>query len=197
MSDDETIDVYNKHVQRYAEMVTQDVEDPTLISFIQYIPKNGYILDLGCGPGNASAIMRDKGLGVDHVDASEEMVKLANHTYSINARKAFFADLNAIEVYDGVWANFSLLHAPIKDFPGHLQAIHKSLKPGGIFHIALKLGNGMQRDKMGRMYSFYSKEELSQHLMATGFKIIEHTTGEGTGLAGDVSAWISILSKKS
>ena len=197
MSDDETIGVYNKHVQKYADMVIQDETDPTLTSFIKHIPQNGFVLDLGCGPGNASAVMRDQGLRVDPVDASEEMIKLANKTYAINARKAFFADLNAADVYDGVWANFSLLHAPIRDFPGHLQAIHKSLKSDGIFHIALKTGSGMKRDKMGRMYSFYTQAELSQYLMDTGFTIIEHKTGEGTGLAGDVSAWISILSKKS
>lgn len=196
MSDDETIGVYDKHVQDYAELVIQDEADPILTSFIKRIPKNGYVLDLGCGPANASVIMRDHGLRVDPVDASEEMVKLANETHAIKARRALFSDLNTEEIYDGIWANFSLLHAPIEDFPDHLTAIYNAIIPGGIFHIALKLGSGMKRDKMGRMYSYYSEDELSSHLTNAGFSILEKTNGEGKGLAGDVSAWIAILSKR-
>ncbi len=196
MSDDETIGVYDKHVQDYADLVIQDEADPILSSFIKRIPENGYVIDLGCGPANASVIMRDHGLRVDPVDASEEMVKLANETHAINARRALFSDLNAVKTYDGIWANFSLLHAPIADFPDHLAAIYNAIIPDGIFHIALKLGSGMKRDKMGRMYSYYSEEELSSHLTNAGFSILEKTNGEGKGLAGDVSAWIAILSKR-
>jgi trans-aconitate methyltransferase len=196
MSDDETIGVYDKHVQDYAELVLQDEADPILTSFIKRIPENGYVLDLGCGPANASAIMRDHGLRVDPVDASEEMVKLANETHAINARRALFSDLNSVETYDGIWANFSLLHAPIAEFPDHLTAIYNAIITGGIFHIALKLGNGMERDRMGRLYSYYSEEELSTHLTNAGFSILAKTNGEGKGLAGDVSAWIAILSKR-
>lgn len=184
------------NVQTYAKLVTQDEIDQALASFIKNIPQKGFALDLGCGPANSSAVMRDQGLRVDPVDASEEMVKLANETYSINARRALFSDLDAQEVYDGIWANFSLLHAPIKEFPGHLTAIYNAIIPGGVFQIAMKLGSGMERDKMGRMYSFYSEEELSSHLTKAGFSILEKTNGEGRGLAGDISAWVSILSKR-
>jgi len=117
-------------------------------------------------------------------------------TYNINARCATFDDLTDKNKYDGVWANFSLLHAPIKDFPQYLKAIHASLRPEGVFHIGMKLGNGMHRDSIGRMYSYYSEEELTQHLSNTGFKILDKTFGEEPGLSGEIASWITVLCKR-
>ncbi len=196
MADDETIAVYDEQVEKYATLVTTDKPGTILQGFMDALPENSYILDLGCGPANSSAMMREQGLRVDPVDASQEMVAHANKTYGINARQATFDDLKELNTYDGIWANFSLLHAPIEDFPMYLKAIHSALVPNGIFHIGMKLGEGMVRDSIGRMYSYYSEEDLTQHIEATGFTILDKTFGKEPGLSGEVSPWMTILSKK-
>jgi len=71
-----------------------------------------------------------------------------------------------------------------------------SLRPEGVFHIGMKLGNGMHRDSIGRMYSYYSEEELTQHLSNTGFKILDKTFGEEPGLSGEIASWITVLCKR-
>ena len=196
MSDNETIAVYDEQVEKYASLVSDGKADPVLQGFIKSLPKNGYVLDLGCGTGNSSVLMQKYGLRVDPVDASKEMVNHANKNYNIDARQATFDDLKAINSYDGIWTNFSLLHAPIEDFPRYLKAIHMALVPNGIFHIAMKLGNGMLRDSIGRMYSYYSEEELTTHLKNAGFAILDKTFGEEPGLSGEIAPWITILSKR-
>ncbi len=161
MSDSETIAVYDAQVDEYANIVEESGVDPALVLFIEHLKPNSFVLDLGCGPGNSSALMRDKGLRIDAVDASKEMVKLASEKYGINARQSTFDDLTVKNTYDGIWANFSLLHASIEDFPRYLNAIHKALVPNGVFHIGMKTGDGMHRDRLGRIYSYYSEKDLN------------------------------------
>lgn len=196
MIDDETIAAYNNQVEAYADLVGETPPDPLLAVFAAQVKPGGHILDLGCGPGKEAAELHDRGFSVDAVDASPEMVRLANQAHNIGARQASFDDMDKTAAYDGIWANFSLLHAPAEDFPRHLAALHRALKPGGCFHIAMKLGTGAARDKLGRHYSYYSQSELSGLLIQAGFVVDDTSTGEILGLAGDVEPWIALRARK-
>lgn len=196
MSDEITISVYDSQVQKYAELVSSDKPGKFLLNFMGRLSAGGRVLDLGCGPGISSHLMCKSGFRVDATDASAEMVRYANKTYGLNAKQATFDDVIQEDHYDGVWANFSLLHAPKKDFPNHLSAIHKALAPKGIFHIGMKLGEGMKRDSLKRMYSYYTEDELRNLLHKTGFEIITANHGEEPGLSGEVAPWVVILSQK-
>ncbi|MGB5212809.1 MAG: class I SAM-dependent methyltransferase [Anderseniella sp.] len=196
MIDDETISAYNNQVEAYADLTRSTSTDPLLVAFMTHVVLGGHILDLGCGPANAAAEMREHNFEVDAVDASPEMVRLANKTHDIGARLATFDDIDGYDTYDGIWANFSLLHAPVEDFPRHLNALYRALKPGGHFHIGMKLGTGSARDKLGRHYSYYSQSELSDLLNTAGFVVVTASTGEDLGLAGDIEAWIALRAHK-
>ncbi|MGI9350627.1 MAG: class I SAM-dependent DNA methyltransferase [Rhizobiaceae bacterium] len=196
MSDTETIAVYDQQVTTYANLSAEENPDSSLKNFIENLPDGGTVLDLGCGPADASVYMRENGLNPDPVDASPEMVKIANKTHNIGARLFLFEDLDSEKSYDGIWANFSLLHARKADFPNHLQRIHRALKPMGLFHIGMKLGEGERRDRLGRFYAYYSQDELQAFLVEAGFEILSSRTGEGKGLAGDVSPFAVILARK-
>jgi predicted TPR repeat methyltransferase len=76
MADQKTIAAYNGQVDTYLKMVGELDVDPILLRFIDRLKVSDYVLDLGCGPALASAVMRDTGLCVDPVDAAEAMVKL-------------------------------------------------------------------------------------------------------------------------
>ncbi len=196
MIDDETITAYNNQVDAYADLARQASPDPLVAVFMAHVKSGGHILDLGCGPAREAAELRSRGFSVDPVDASPEMVRLANETHNIGARLASFDDIDETDAYDGIWANFSLLHAPAADFPRHLGALYRALKPGGHFHIAMKLGTASARDSLGRHYTYYSQSELSDLLTRAGFVIDDTTTGEILGLAGDIEPWIALRAHK-
>lgn len=194
MSDKRTISVYDAKVDEYASMLSELPEDDILSRFINCLKKNDFVLDLGCGPASSSATMRESGLRVDPIDASLEMVKLANKTYNIDARQATFDDIDASDLYDGIWANFSLLHATREAFPGILKKLHKASKKNALFHIGMKTGEGSSRDHLDRFYTYYSEEELLAHLQHAGFLVDRVQPGTGVGLAGEVERWVSITS---
>ncbi|MEP0046532.1 MAG: class I SAM-dependent methyltransferase [Roseobacter sp.] len=193
MSDSETLSVYAAKAQDYANL-TESVnsKDPCLRAFIQAIPKGGDVLDLGCGPGASAAAMAQSGLKVTAYDPVPEMIVLAGKHAGVNAQLAGFTDVNGIDIFDGIWANFSLLHAVRRDMPDHLARIATALRPGGRFHIAVKTGAGSQRDNIGRYYSYYEEDELNTLLTNAGLTVIERREGLGKGLAGDVSPWIAL-----
>lgn len=192
MTDPETIRLYDTRAEDYAQVTATDGPDATLRAFIEALPPQGRVLDLGCGPGLSAGHMAAAGLQVEAWDASAGMVALAAQRPGVVAAEADFDALTACATYDGIWANFSLLHAPREALPRHLAAVHRALKPGGLFHIAVKEGEGSQRDSLGRLYTYYTKETLSAALRDAGLSPGPYQTGADVGLDGVVAAWISV-----
>lgn len=196
MPDDKTIAFYNKAAARYADLNKSASADPLLLSFMALLPGGADVLDLGCGPARASAFLRDAGHRPDPVDASRGMIDLANKTHDIGARLLSFNQVDMVGVYDGVWANFSLLHAPIGELPGIFAALHTALRTGGVFHVAMKLGAGEERDKIDRLYSYLTVAELHGLLADAGFTVLETEEGHEVGCAGTDDPYVAVRARK-
>ena len=196
MSDRETLAVYAKRAGDYARRFGKAGESPHVKAFLQEVPAGGRVLDLGCGPGHTAAAMEKAGYQVDALDASPELAAIAREQHGLNVRIATFDQLDDFEHYDGIYANFSLLHAPKADMPGNLARIARALKPQGAFHIGLKAGTGEKRDTIGRFYAYYEMDELNRLLSDAGFNVIREATGEEAGLDGTVAPWIILLARK-
>ncbi len=184
MADARTIAVYDAKAADYAATFAATAPDESLRDFIALIPKGGRVLDLGCGPGAASAHMKAAGLVPDPVDASAAMVKMAREKFGLDARQGSFDDISGEDVYAGIWANFSLLHATRGDLTRHFQAIGRALRPDGVLHVGMKTGTGAARDALDRRYTYVTVEELRGLLQRGG--LVETYVREGTerGLAG-------------
>lgn len=192
MTDPETIRLYDARAEDYARVTDSDAPDATLTGFLAALPPNARVLDLGCGPGRSAAHMAAAGHEVEAWDASEGMVKLAAAHPGVTARQADFDALRAEAEYDAIWANFSLLHAPRADMPRHLAAIRRALKPGGLFHIAVKQGEGSKRDALGRLYTYYTQNDLARLLDEAGLAPGPFQRGEDMGLDNVLAPWISV-----
>jgi SAM-dependent methyltransferase len=194
MNDEETIRVYDTQAEKYAAM-TDDftAADPRLDAFIAACPAGARVLDLGSGPGSAAAKMAGAGLVVDATDASSEMVAMAARHPGVTAWQATFDQIEGDQIYGGIWANFSLLHAPRADMPRYLATLHAALIPGGAFHIGLKTGTGEKRDSIGRLYTYYTDAELTGLLNAAGFTVTQRNTGREKGLDGQPADWLTLL----
>ncbi len=190
--DKETLSVYDSRADDYASMALVAEQETMLSSFIKAMPEHARVLDLGCGPGFAAAEMNNANLQTDAFDASPVMVRLASQHSGVNVQIKTFEQLDAQNIYHGIWASFSLLHAPKLAFPGHLEAIHAALVPGGVLHLGMKLGQGEKRDRLGRFYAYYSQSELENHLDRAGFTPTDFVLRESEGLSGDIVPSIMI-----
>ncbi|WJY22827.1 class I SAM-dependent methyltransferase [Fontisubflavum oceani] len=191
MSDQGTIDAYDARAASYAALDINEAQTESLRAFLASLPAGGTILDLGCGPGLQAKAMQDAGFAVTGLDATPAFVTAAR-SVGIDARHGTFDDVTETEAYDGIWASFSLLHAPRADFPRHLTALAKALRPGGYLYLGMKLGAGEGRDALGRFYSYYSEAELRTALEGLGLTVSDVTTGTGAGLAGTTDPFILI-----
>ena len=196
MPDAKTIAFYDSAADQYANLTRTGTPGGLLKSFMALLPPNAEVLDLGCGPARASAHMRDAGFRPDPVDASQGMITLANETHQIGARLLTFDDLDMVAAYDGVWANFSLLHAPVADLPRHIDAIAQALRLGGIFHIAMKTGEGEARDAIDRMYSYVTVSALQSMVEVAGFTVLGIDEGHEVGCAGTDDPFVTMRARK-
>ena len=194
MSDKETLGVYARKADDYATLPVSKDQQDALDMFCAALSSGAHVLDLGCGPGLHAKEFKRRGLIVSALDATPEFVETAQAN-GINARLGTFDDLTETEAYDGVFASFSLLHAPKAEFPRHLGAIKRALRPGGCLFLGLKLGDGEARDSLGRFYAYYSEAELRKHLETEGFSLLQAVTGEGKGLTGSVDPYILITAR--
>ena len=197
MTDRETLDVYDEKAGDYARVFDNDDKPGRhLRRFLDHVPAAADLLDLGCGPGQSAALMAQAGHRVTATDASSEMVRLARAHQDVTVRQETFDDLVGQNIYDGIWANFALLHADRGALPRHLTQIAQALRTGGIFHIGMKTGEGTKRDGIGRRYTYVSQEELTEMLETAGLTITFTDTGRDPGLDGTVAPWVVLQAIK-
>lgn len=195
MTDSETLGVYAARAADYADLAAQERPRPHLKAFLAQMPDGARILDLGCGTGEAAAIMAASGYKVDAWDASPQMAEEGHARNGVDITVAAFDALDAVDTYDGIYANFSLLHAPKSEMPGHLARIARALKTKGLFHIGLKTGDGEKRDSLGRFYAYYQDAEMTNLLTDAGMEVECRSFGVTQGLDGQMAPWIMLRAR--
>jgi SAM-dependent methyltransferase len=156
--DEETLQFYRRNAEASADWAKPP--SARLTGFLALLPPGGLILELGCGAGNHSAKMLAAGFDVRPTDGSPEMAVIASRRLGHPVEAMLFDEIDAHEVYDGVWASACLLHVPRDELAVILLKIHRALKPGGVFYASFKVGEGDGRDTLGRYYNYPSPEWL-------------------------------------
>ena len=127
--------------------------------FLKYLPKNGKVLDAGCGPGRDVCFFLSKGFDVHGIDRSESMVKLAQKECPGRVSCESFDQIDFDNDWDAIWACCSLLHVEKKNMNALFKRMIKSLKQGGVWYFSFKEGAG-ERTSGDRFYNDYSVSEM-------------------------------------
>ncbi|CTQ56057.1 hypothetical protein LP7551_04614 [Roseibium album] len=90
MVDEETIRTYDAKAGDYAKRFARDEPSGYLKSFVMLVKQGGRELDWGCGPAAASFHLQETGFTPDPIDASPEMVALANERFGLKAMLGTF-----------------------------------------------------------------------------------------------------------
>jgi SAM-dependent methyltransferase len=179
---EKTIKAFNESVDEYYAKTLKlapSVEE-SIKKFIRLIPRNGRILDAGCGPGRDSKRFSELGYSVTGIDLAEKMIAFARKVAPsvkfevMDLRKLKFGDKS----FDGVWANSSLIFVRKSEATSVLGELSRILKKGGCLFVRVKEGDGegMSRDgRYGRTekYSaFYRREEFIRMIEEKGFTVL-------------------------
>jgi SAM-dependent methyltransferase len=195
-ADEETLRFYGANAQAYAER--EIAKHTRLTRFLALLPAGATILELGCGAGAASAEMLARGFDARPTDGSPEMAAEASRRIGCPVATLLFHDLDAVEAYDGVWANACLLHIPRPELAQVLALIWRALKPGGIFYASFKTGDAEGRDTHNRYYNYPSPAWLRENYSSAGtWSSLEIETGEVRGFDNEWSPMLFIVARKS
>lgn len=96
--------------------------------------KNHSVLDLGCGDGTLTAVLREKGCRATGLDASGELLELARKNHpDIPFIQGDAADFSLPEPVDAVFSNAVLHWIERERQPGLLGCVKNALKQNGEF----------------------------------------------------------------
>jgi len=133
---------YTQHAEAYAHTTRTVDMAPLYARFLPHVPAGGLILDAGCGSGRDALAFLQQGYAVEAFDASPELAQLASQHAGIPVKVMRFQDVDDTARFDAIWACASLLHVPQAELPQVLGQLWHSLKPGGVFYLSFKLGEG-------------------------------------------------------
>jgi len=175
------VKTYDKIAQAYAkEFFSDKIDLKHLDKFLSLLPKKAKILDIGCGPGNYTKYILEKGFLVEGIDLSKGMLQAAKKlvpkgTFKImDMRKLKYPD----QSFDGLCVAYSLYHIASNQALGVLKEFYRVLKPKGIAILMLQEGKGEgiipepfnPKEKM--FFKYYGKGEIKNLLQKARFEII-------------------------
>jgi len=134
-------------------------------TFTRHLAPGARVLDAGCGSGRDAKAFLEMGYQVEAFDASSAMVELAREHTGLPVQVKTFAEVDWKEEFDGIWCCASLLHVPAVELPGVMRRLADALKPGGVWYVSFKYGDG-EREVDGRRFTDMDEEGL-QRLLET------------------------------
>ena len=187
--DPATLAFYEKEAPVYAASGDQSASRH-LPAFLVALPPGGRVLELGCGGGRDSAAIIAAGFDLDATDGCAALAAKAEARIGRPVRVMRFAELDAIDRYDGVFANACLLHVPRAGLADILARVHRALRPDGIFVASYKGGGEEGRDRFGRYFNFPHADWLERtYRTAANWADLAIASGPGGGYDGVEREW--------
>jgi len=178
-----TIAAYNAHATTYdQEVITfwENFPHEFLEAFASRL-KGKRVLNIGSGSGRDAVLLRDLGLEVICLDASQKMVDMTTKL-GFESHLSTFDTMEQLEgTFDGVWAYTSLIHVPAVEATAAITTIHSFLKHGGIFAIGVIEGQGSETVEQAsmpdasRFFQYYSSNELKVMVEDAGFSFVHES----------------------
>lgn len=135
-----TLQFYDDHAEEYVKETLNIPINEIQDAFLEHIPMNGHILDLGCGSGRDSLYFLKKGFRVTAMDGSQALCDRASEILGQKVLCASFEEFVTDDRYDGIWACASLLHLESGALKDAIAKYLTYLKHGGVFYMSFKYG---------------------------------------------------------
>lgn len=170
------------------ELDHKELDRKLLDRFAHEMCEAGPVLDAGCGPGQITAYLFERGVDVRGIDFSPEMIRIARE---LHPRIDFsVGDMLELALPDALFAGlvafYSIIHVPRDQVERALAELRRVLRPQGrmllsfhvsdtnskatlpTLHVEELLGHEVSLD-----FEFYSRAEMEAYLQLTGWAVDE------------------------
>lgn len=192
----DTIDYYNENAKKYFDLTYNADMSIQYDHFLQYVKRDGKILDFGCGSGRDSLYFKNKGYDVTAIDGSEELCKIAREYTGIDVKNMKFDEFNDIDYYDGIWACGTLLHLHNSEILEVLKKLRDALKDTGYMFVALKNGKGEEQILDGRYYNYFELNDVENLVELIKMDIVEVYMSRSVSNPEETKYWNNFILKK-
>lgn len=172
--------IADAYAERFrAELGERPLDRMLLNAFAELVTAGGTgaVVDVGCGPGYATAYLNGLGVAAYGVDLSPGMLAQARQAYP--GLRFDEGSMTALDVPDGglagVVAFYSIIHVPPDRLPDVFAEFHRVLAPGGHLLLAFQVGDEQRRrtEAFGREialdYHLRLPEQVAELLVHNGF----------------------------
>ena len=179
-----TVNVYNQYVQEYVNrFMDLGLYRDTFDYFLELVPANAKVLELGCGPGNVVKYLKSKRADLDifGIDLAPEMIKEAQRQNPGSRFEVMdIRDAGKIpQKFDAVIAAFCLPYISYEDVPALFANCRKLVADDGVLYVSCMEGpksrSGFEKTSfMGEdeiYINYYERGEIELLLKANGFTI--------------------------
>lgn len=191
-----TLTYYDTYADEFYKS-TVNVEFSTMQErFLKKLKNDSYILDFGCGSGRDTKYFIEQGYGVDAVDGSKELCKLASEHTGIEVKNMFFQELVDVDKYDGIWACSSILHLPIDELTIVMRKMADALKENGVIYTSFKYGI-FAGERNGRFFTDMTEVTFAEFIREIEDLEVEEqwTTSDARPGRGE-EKWLNLILRK-
>lgn len=128
-----------EYTAKYYDLIYGDKDYRNEVAFLESIfkitQKPRRLLELGCGTGNYTQILSERGYEITGVDISEKMLKIAKEKCAAKFLMGDIRDISINERFDACVAMFAVMGyiTENSDIIKALNNIRRHLKPNGLF----------------------------------------------------------------
>ncbi len=170
-------------------------------ALIAAMPRNpGKILDVGCGPGRDLVAFAQQGHEAIGLDATPAFVEMARQLSGCDVWQQSFLNLDLPpNIFDGIFANASLIHVPSQNMVEVLRRLCNALVPNGALVMSMARGGteGYSSRPTGDRYvALWEYETLAPCIEQAGLTVRHHYY-RPPGLPRAAQSWLAIVAVRS
>ena len=176
-------DGYATIAHAYAEQLRHELDakplDRGFLDAFAATVGDGRVVDIGCGPGQIAAYLRGRGVAVEGLDLSPQMIEQARALYPDIAFRV--GDMFALPYADaslaGIVGFYAIVHTPTDELVAPFTEFHRVVRPRGLVAVAFHVGS--ERKHVAEMWGcttslefwFHPAEAVVAALEVAGFSI--------------------------
>ncbi len=202
--DRSTIDFYNENADKLAELY--EIADMSEIHalLVRFLSAKARILEIGCGSGRDAAFLVAKGYDVTAVEASAQMMEVAQHLYPELAGRITLASVPLRDSdrlfsrqFSAVVCIGTIIHVPDQYLFEFASQIRDLVVPDGILFLSGSIRNlpsQENRDEHGRLIIERVPEEIQLLFERLGFQLLTRVHNDDA--LGRPAKWFSLVMQK-